>query len=146
MLTLTNEPIAVTLAGQNLKVRRLAFGRMLALAEAAVVSAHLARIQSLAAGLPQEAREGFLAASIAHIPHGTVLDGLAADWAASYDGGVAYLYEAIRQDQPEMTLEQVRGLIDAAPATEVYPIACWIAGRDGGNVPRGTVTESGKKN
>ncbi len=144
MLDLTNDPIAVTLAGRTLKVRRLAFCRMMSLAQGAVVSTHLARIQTATAGLPQDRREAFLAAAIAQIPHGATLDDLAGDWAKSYEGGVAYLHEAIHQDQPNMTLDEVRSIIDAADSSEVYPVACWISGRSK-DVPRGTTDADGKK-
>ncbi len=126
--TLTNTPLEVEINGRKLKVRKLTIESIYGVLEADAKSTHIANAHQMAAGLEGDEKIKFLAECMKNLPTAEALQELVVKQVGSMQGVRKILLEGIKQDQPDMTLEDMEGLVSVDNVDQMSALVEYMCG------------------
>jgi hypothetical protein len=141
---LTNTPIEMTIAGRQIKVKRLSIGEFFGIAESAVRQQYINNIQTIASMLSGKEKMDYLSQATREIPKGDELHQSALAYLNSPQG-IAILLSVGLNKLNKLSDEDISALILAAKEGEVQYVVQYMVGIDSEKAPSEAPEETEKK-
>lgn len=125
---LANTSMKITIDGREFSVRRLSLEDLFGSIESEVISGYITNVQRIASTLTGDDKIRYLREATGDIPSGEELQRRVQSSMATLPGMRSILFHALKHDQPDITMEQVKSMVRITDIERLSSLVTWLIG------------------